>query len=230
MSGLDQSPLHDQNTAISFRDGVPVSTRYDAPYYSLQDGAAESAHVFLTGNDLPDRFRDGFHIGELGFGTGLNLLVALAAWNAAGLPGRFRFTSFEAFPLPGAQTAEALAAQPVARADAAALIDALASGATRFALGPADVSLILGDARGTLPVWDGNADAWFLDGFAPARNPELWQPDLMAGIARHTAPQGSFATYSAAGAVRRSLSEAGFSVTRRPGFGRKRHMTSGRLP
>ena len=191
---------------------------------------AESAHVFLAGNDLPARFRDGFHIAELGFGTGLNLLVALAAWQARGLSGSFRFTSFEAFPLTASETAKALAFLPVDRAQAAALTDVIAAGATRFALGPAEVSLILGDARVTLPAWGGRADAWFLDGFAPARNPELWQPDLMAEVAGHSVAGGSFATYTAAGAVRRSLSEAGFTVTRRAGFGRKRHMTAGCLP
>ncbi len=76
----------------------------------------------------------------------------------------------------------------------------------------------------------GRADAWFLDGFAPARNPELWEPALMAEVARHTAPGGSFATYTAAGAVRRALADAGFAVERLPGHGRKRHMSRGRLP
>jgi tRNA U34 5-methylaminomethyl-2-thiouridine-forming methyltransferase MnmC len=82
-----------------------------------------------------------------------------------------------------------------------------------------EVTVRLGDARETLPAWQGRADAWFLDGFAPAKNPELWEPDLMAEVARHTAPGGTFATYTAAGAVRRALAEAGFSVGRRAGFG-----------
>ncbi|MBL9056364.1 MAG: tRNA (5-methylaminomethyl-2-thiouridine)(34)-methyltransferase MnmD, partial [Rhodobacteraceae bacterium] len=85
-----------------------------------------------------------------------------------------------------------------------------------------------GDARDTLPRWQGRADAWFLDGFSPAKNPELWSADLMAEVARHTAPGGTFATYTAAGHVRRALTDAGFAVTRQPGHGRKRHMTTGR--
>ena len=80
-----------------------------------------------------------------------------------------------------------------------------------------------------MPSWDGEADAWFLDGFSPAKNPELWAPDLMAEVARHTAPGGTFATYTAAGHVRRALADAGFTVSRQPGFGRKRHMTTGML-
>lgn len=89
--------------------------------------------------------------------------------------------------------------------------------------------MVSGLAAEMLPRWDGAADAWFLDGFAPARNPELWTADLMAEVARHTAPGGTVATYTAAGHVRRALADAGFEVTRLPGYGRKRHMTAGRL-
>ena len=86
-----------------------------------------------------------------------------------------------------------------------------------------------GDARETLPTWEGRADAWFLDGFSPAKNPELWGADLMTEVARHTAPRGTVATYTAAGFVRRGLQAAGFTVERVPGFGRKRHMTRAQL-
>ncbi|MGB1209648.1 MAG: tRNA (5-methylaminomethyl-2-thiouridine)(34)-methyltransferase MnmD, partial [Paracoccaceae bacterium] len=85
--------------------------------------------------------------------------------------------------------------------------------------------LVVGDARTTLPQWQARADAWFLDGFAPAKNPELWEPDLLQAVYDHTAPMGTAATYTAAGAVRRALTAAGFDVTRVAGFGRKRHMT-----
>ena len=90
--------------------------------------------------------------------------------------------------------------------------------------------MVVGDARDTVPDWDGRADAWFLDGFSPAKNPELWGADLMAEVARHTAPGGTAATYTAAGFVRRGLEAAGFDVTRVPGYGRKRHMTVARKP
>ena len=96
-------------------------------------------------------------------------------------------------------------------------------------LGPITAEIIIGDARQSLPAWQGRADAWFLDGFSPAKNPELWSPDLMAEVGRHTAPAGTFATYTAAGHVRRALAEAGFIVERRAGHGRKRHMTTGTL-
>ena len=89
------------------------------------------------------------------------------------------------------------------------------------------LTVVEGDARQTLPTWQGYADAWFLDGFAPAQNPELWQPEMMAEVAQKTKAGGRFATYTAAGHVRRALTAAGFKVDRRPGFGRKRHMSVG---
>ena len=209
--------------------GVPVSALFDDPYFSLADGLAETRHVFLAGNRLPERFRGGFRIAELGFGTGLNLLATLDAWEAAGIAGRLSYTSFEAFPMPAADMARALAAFPEAAALAGPLLAAWAAGARRFTLGPVDVEIIEGDARDTLPRWPGIADAWYLDGFSPAKNPELWSDPLMAEVARHTAPGGSFATYTAAGFVRRGLASAGFQVERAKGYGLKRHMSRGIL-
>ncbi len=91
------------------------------------------------------------------------------------------------------------------------------------------VEIVSGDARESLPAWQGRADAWFLDGFSPARNPELWAPELMAQVGAHTAPGGTFATYTAAGHVRCALAAAGFAVERIPGFAGKRHMSRGVL-
>jgi tRNA U34 5-methylaminomethyl-2-thiouridine-forming methyltransferase MnmC len=220
----------DQTAAIAWREGgLPVSTRFDDPYFSLQNGLAETRHVFLAGNRLPERFRDGFRIAELGFGTGLNMLATVIAWQAAGAQGRLSFTSFEAFPMAAPDIARALAAFPEALAVATPFLDAWAAGQTVFDLGGLRAEVILGDARETLPAWAGLADAWFLDGFSPAKNPELWSEALMAQVARHTAPGGTFATYTAAGFVRRGLQAAGFQVERRPGHGTKRHMTAGQL-
>lgn len=206
---------------IEWTDGVPVATRFGDPYYSLQDGLAETQHVFLAGNELPSRFRPGFHVAELGFGTGLNALVTAVAW--AG-PGRLRYTAFEAFPMAREDMTRALAAFPV---QAEPLLDQWP--AEQIELPAMDLRLIFGDARTALPAWDGVADAWYLDGFAPARNPELWGATLMVEVARHTVAGGTVATYTAAGHVRRALAAAGFEVERVPGFGRKRHMTRGRL-
>jgi tRNA U34 5-methylaminomethyl-2-thiouridine-forming methyltransferase MnmC len=221
----------DQTAGIDWSCGaVPVSRRFDDPYFSLAGGLEETRHVFLAGNGLPDRFRPGFHIAETGFGTGLNLLVVWLAWRAAGVAGPLRFTSFEAYPMAAPDMARALAAFPEVAAAAGKLLDQWAAGQRRLVLDGLVAEVIIGDARCALPGWDGRADAWFLDGFSPAKNPELWQPDLMAEVALHTAPGGTFATYTAAGAVRRALAGAGFTVDRRPGYGRKRHMTTGVLP
>ena len=218
----------DQTAEITWRDGtIPVSTQFDDPYFSLASGLEETRHVFLAGNDLPARLASGFHVAELGFGTGLNLL-ALALICPAQTP--IRFTSFEAFPMLPEDMEAALAAFPEAAAIAAPMLDALRAGDARFDLGPVQAEIIIGDARETLPVWSGAADAWFLDGFSPAKNPELWDAALMTQVGRHTAPGGSFATYTAAGHVRQKLTDAGFEVTRVPGFGRKRHMSVGRKP
>ncbi|SEH95560.1 tRNA (5-methylaminomethyl-2-thiouridine)(34)-methyltransferase MnmD [Paracoccus alkenifer] len=207
---------------VEWRGAVPVSNRFDDPYFSLAGGLEETRHVFLAGNDLPARLRPGFHVAETGFGTGLNLL-ALA--QLAEVP--LRFTSFEAFPLDVATLARAHAAFP----ELARLSAQLRAGwgAARLQVGQVTATVILGDACETLPAWQGRADAWFLDGFSPARNPELWSDTLLAEIGRHTAPGGTFATYTAAGHVRRALEAAGFSVTRSPGFAGKRHMSRGIL-
>lgn len=220
-----------QQAEVEWRDGgVPVSARFDDPYFSLDDGLAESWHVFLAGNGLPGRFRPGFHIAELGFGTGLNLLAALQAWLYCGQTGKLRFTSFEAFPMAAADMARALQVFPEIAPLAEPLLVAWSNGETRFETDTLRAEIIIGDARQTLPQWHGRAHAWFLDGFSPAQNPELWGADLMRAVACHTAPHGSFATYTAAGFVRRNLEAAGFSPRRQPGYGRKRHMTIGSLP
>ncbi|MEL6168363.1 MAG: tRNA (5-methylaminomethyl-2-thiouridine)(34)-methyltransferase MnmD [Pseudomonadota bacterium] len=210
---------------IEWRDSVPVSRQFSDPYYSLDDGLAETRHVFLDGNDLPQRFRPGFVIAELGFGTGLNAASALASWRRAGVDGPLTFVSFEAFPLSSAAMVKALGAFPELAPEAASVLSAL-RGDRQVDL---NLRVILGDVNETLRGWTGAADAWFLDGFSPDRNPAMWGPDLLAEAATHTAEGGTAATYSAAGHVRRGLESAGFLVERSPGFGRKRHMTRARL-
>lgn len=91
------------------------------------------------------------------------------------------------------------------------------------------LQVIVGDARETVPAWGGMADAWYLDGFSPAKNPEMWEPGLLNAVAAHTRAGGTFATYTAAGWVRRNLQTAGFAVEKRSGFGGKREMLSGEI-
>lgn len=216
--------MQDQPSELTWREGgVPVSGRFDDPYYSLENGLGETRHVFLAANDLPARFRVGFHVAELGFGTGLNALVtALAATHP------IRFTSFEAYPLSTDEMARALAAFPELDPVAGPLLAQWAEGRRKIDLPNMQLRIIEGDARTELARWGGQADAWYLDGFSPAKNPELWGLDLMRAVYAHTAQHGTFATYTAAGHVRRALGDAGFEVQRVPGYGRKRHMSAGR--
>ena len=142
-------------------------------------------------------------------------------------PGHLHYTTFEAFPMPAADIARALAAFPEVAGLAEPFLQQWALGATTLRFRNLTATVVLGDARETLARWDGQADAWFLDGFSPAKNPELWSAEILDEVTRHTALGGTFATYTAAGHVRRALAEAGFAVVRQPGFGRKRHMTTG---
>ncbi|MEM9427067.1 MAG: tRNA (5-methylaminomethyl-2-thiouridine)(34)-methyltransferase MnmD [Pseudomonadota bacterium] len=213
---------------LDWQGDVPVARAFDDPYFSFGNGLEETRHVFLAGNDLPARFAPGFHIAELGFGTGLNVLAVWAAWCETGLQGPLRITSFERFPMAVEDMARAHRAYPELESQSDELLDGFAR--TGFQSASLSLDIVIGDARETLPRWGERADAWFLDGFSPAKNPELWEPSLLAEVARHTAPHGTAATYSAAGSVRRGLEAAGFSVERVPGYGRKRHMTVARLP
>lgn len=211
---------------LDWQGDCPLSLRFRDRYFA-GDGLAESRHVFLAGNDLPARFRLGFHIGELGFGTGLNMLATLHAWRASAIPGELHYTAFEAFPMTAPDMARALRPWPELGSLAAPFLEAWATGARRIKLPSLLLEVIEGDARTSLPFTVMKADAWFLDGFAPSRNPELWEPTLLTAVHRRTVSGGTCATYSAAGRVRRALAEAGFFVERVSGFGAKRHMTRG---
>ncbi|MGH1464585.1 MAG: tRNA (5-methylaminomethyl-2-thiouridine)(34)-methyltransferase MnmD [Cognatishimia sp.] len=219
--------MSDQSAKLEWRDDkIPVSTHFDDPYFSLDHGLNETQHVFLSGNRLPARFSPEFHIAELGFGTGLNFLAAWRAWEASGQTTPMKFTSFEAYPMGVDEMERALASFPEVSAFAKRLCAAWAVDKTLATLQGVNAKVILGDARETLPAETWQADAWFLDGFSPAKNPELWDEALLAEVGRHTKSGGTAATYTAAGFVRRNLQAAGFEVTRLSGFGRKRHMTT----
>ena len=219
---------------LDWQGEIPVSRQFDDPYFSLAGGLDETRHVFLHGNRLENRLTDGFQIAELGFGTGLNLLATALLWQSMGAPGTLHFTSFEAFPMGAADMARALQAFPEAAGPAALLLPQWAAphstpNRREIILPGLCATIVTADARTALPLWEGRADAWFLDGFSPAKNPELWSAELMAAVARHTAAGGTFATYTAAGHVRRALAAAGFTVARAKGYAHKRHMTVGHL-
>lgn len=219
------------------QDGRLTSERYGDVYYS-GDGVQETQHVFVGGNDLLERFkstRGTFVIGETGFGTGLNFLVAAQCFaRLAPKPARLVFVTTELHPLSAVTLAaahEQLPAdlQPLARELRAALAAKPTTASQRFALlgGRIVLHVLFGDATEALGCHAFAADAWFLDGFSPARNPAMWSFKLLREVANHTAANGTFATYTVAGHVRRSLQDAGFAVDRAPGFAPKREMLQG---
>ncbi len=222
---------------LVFRDGVPCSADYDDVYYAREGGLDEARHVFLAANDLPDRWQDArrFTIGETGFGTGLNFLLSVAEWRRlAPATARLHYVSVEKHPLRSEELRTALAPFTALGAEREALLAAwppLVEGLHRRELfaGRVTLTLLFGDAGEMLADLDARVDAWYLDGFAPARNPRMWQTDLFRQIARLSRPGATFATFTAAGDVRRGLAKAGFTVHKRPGFGRKREMLAGAI-
>jgi tRNA 5-methylaminomethyl-2-thiouridine biosynthesis bifunctional protein len=233
-------PADSPSGELDWHDGQPVSRRFGDVYFSRGSGIGETRHVFLDGNALPGRWAaiapgTQFVVGETGFGTGLNFLCAWKLWNeAAPRDARLHFVSVEAYPLGREDLVRALAPWP----ELAALRDPLverwgdfAPGWHRlaFARGRVALTLLVGDVGATLPRLDAVVDAWFLDGFAPARNPDMWTPAVLAQVARLSRPGTTLATYPCAGEVRRSLEQVGFAVRKDKGFGAKREMLCGTL-
>jgi len=229
-------------------EGTPVSRDFDDVYFSNDNGLEETRYVFLEGNHLTDRFpthsRDIFVVAESGFGTGLNFLTLWQAFDQfrAAHPDatlkRLHFISFEKFPLTAEDLTLAHQHWPE-----------LAPWASQLqAQWPLPIEgchrLLLGDASVTLDLWLGDinaltdklddshnqkVDAWFLDGFAPSKNPDMWTEHLFRAMARLARPGATLATFTSAGFVRRGLQDAGFTVRKGKGFGRKREMLTGTM-
>lgn len=233
-------------------DGQPESTRFDDVYFSRADGLAETRHVFIEGNRLIERWQnlpDGtgtFTIAETGFGTGLSFLLTVQLWLEHAPPRwRLHFVSTENYPLQAEDWHRALALWPQLGTHArelAAQLPLPLSGTHRrnLAAGRVRLTLLYGDATASLEssaealssiarTGHSGVDAWFLDGFAPARNSDIWTPQLYAVMARLSRPQATVATFTAAGHVRRGLNDAGFMMSRIPGYGTKREMLVGYL-
>ena len=213
--------------------GQPHSRQFGDQFYSREDGRAECVHVFITGNGLPGRWQDvgRFHIAELGFGTGLNFIETWRQWIATRTPGQqLFFTSFEAYPLAADDMARALEQWPELETFKADFISKWRQGGPDTTIeidSQTSLKVESGQALERVSSWDESADAWYLDGFSPARNPDMWSAELMQAVHDHTTPGGTFATYAAAGWVRRNLAAAGFSIERKAGFGSKREMLAG---
>ncbi|GJA55464.1 tRNA 5-methylaminomethyl-2-thiouridine biosynthesis bifunctional protein MnmC [Aeromonas caviae] len=224
--------------------GTPVSSEFGDVYFSNDNGLSETRYVFLQQNRLPERFShhdsDSFVIGETGFGTGLNFLATMAAFlEQAPLSGngsRLHFISVEKYPLTQADLRKALAAWPELAPLSQPLIDQWplpVSGCHRllFADGRIRLDLWFGDIKEMLPQVPhpatGLVDAWYLDGFSPAKNPEMWTQDLFDDLARLARPDATLSTFTCAGFVRRGLIAAGFAMKKVKGHGSKREMLAG---
>ena len=222
---------------ISWRaDGSPESQTFGDIYFSSEDGLAETRHVFLASNQLPEAWVDTeqYTIAETGFGTGLNFLATLALWNETCTANqKLNFVSVEGFPLSPDDLARALKQWP----ELASVADLLTSRypepfrGTHLLSFPNNVTLTLieDDALAALQGLDASVDAWFLDGFSPSSNPDMWSDALFNEIARLSKEGTRFATFTAAGAVRRGLNAQGFAVDKVRGFGRKRDMLVGKF-
>jgi tRNA 5-methylaminomethyl-2-thiouridine biosynthesis bifunctional protein len=217
----------------------PRSMRFDDVYFQLEDGLAESRAVYLQGCGLPERFagREQFCVGELGFGTGLNMLALLDLWrrHRPSPTARLHMVSVEAYPITPAEAARALGAFPELAELAADLLMDWPEGrigphVIAFPALNATLDLLIGEVEPVLAGLDAKMDAWFLDGFAPAKNPQMWTEAVLAEVARCTAPGGIAASFTVAGDVRRRLAEGGFVVERRPGFGKKRQKLEAVMP
>jgi len=219
-------------------DGQPHSRLYGDVYFSTEDGLSETRAVFLQGCGLPEawRGRDRFVVGELGFGTGLNIAALLALWREARpAGGRLHVFSIEAHPIAADEAARALGRWPELADVTAALLarwPGRARGMHRLELPEwgAIVDLAVMDVAQALGRWTGRANAWFLDGFSPALNPAMWTQQVLGLVAARSAPGARAATFTVAGGVRRGLAAAGFSVEKKPGHGRKRERLEACLP
>jgi tRNA 5-methylaminomethyl-2-thiouridine biosynthesis bifunctional protein len=212
--------------------GRPHSRVFDDVYFSDQSGLEETRYVFLQQNRLQERFAalpagGRLVIGETGFGTGLNFLCAWQLFEQHAVAGaRLHFVSVEKYPLSQADLQRALALWPELAPFAEQLLAhyiAIHQGFQRLVLdnGRVTLTLLIGDALEQLPQLDAQIDAWFLDGFAPAKNPEMWSAELFAELARLAAPGSTISTFTSTGWVRRLINAAGFKMKRTPGIGHK---------
>ncbi len=216
--------------------GAPRSEQFDDIYFSAEDGLAETQHVFLEGNNLPVAWadQDNFVIAETGFGTGLNFLSAWKLFEENSQPHQtLDFVSVEKYPLTPEFIKEAL--EPWAHFFDGRLDILIQNYPIRVAgfhrikiNSQITLTLIFDDVVDALNELDASVDCWFLDGFTPSKNPEMWSNGLYEQMARLSHEVTSFSSFTAAGDVRRGLENVGFSVQKTKGFGRKRDMIVGR--
>ncbi|WP_061250006.1 bifunctional tRNA (5-methylaminomethyl-2-thiouridine)(34)-methyltransferase MnmD/FAD-dependent 5-carboxymethylaminomethyl-2-thiouridine(34) oxidoreductase MnmC [Leptospira alstonii] len=218
-------------------DLTPVSDRFDDIYFSPENGLEETEHVFIGGNDLSNRWKNlniqnSFCILELGFGTGLNFLTTWKKYVEHKDRFRLHFISVEKFPLNREEISKALSAfselEEIKKEFLSSYQDLIPGmNYFRFLEGSIHLILFLGDVGDALCEISGKADAIFLDGFAPSKNPEMWEESILKNLRNVSKVGTTFSTFTVARTVRDSLSSAGFTLEKRPGFGRKREMLTG---
>lgn len=219
---------------ISWRGDVPLSTDFDDLYYSDNDGYAESVFVFLNGAQVLESAakKTKFAIGETGFGTGLNFLATWDAWQKKKPGSRLTFITTEAFPMRAADMEKAHKAFPALLPLSKKLLSvwppaAAGTHVCHFDEGNVTLMLMFGDAGEKFQNLHAKIDAWYLDGFAPAKNPAMWTDNLFQRMAELSNDGATLATFTAAGFVRRGLEAHGFEMTKHPGFGLKRERVVG---
>ncbi|AZL72881.1 bifunctional tRNA (5-methylaminomethyl-2-thiouridine)(34)-methyltransferase MnmD/FAD-dependent 5-carboxymethylaminomethyl-2-thiouridine(34) oxidoreductase MnmC [Pseudomonas oryziphila] len=229
---MSDSPLSLHAQIDWDEQGRPHSRQYDDVYFSREDGIDETVHVFIEQNRLRQRFAElpphaCLVIGETGFGTGMNFFCAWQLFDElAHADARLHFVSVEKYPLTRDDLARAMQLWPQFAAYTGPLLEqyvAIHPGFQQFSLdgGRVTLTLMIGDALEQLPQLDARIDAWFLDGFAPAKNPDMWTPELFAQLARLSHAGTTLGTFTTTGWVRRSLVEAGFTMKKVPGLGKK---------
>ncbi|MDQ7017118.1 MAG: bifunctional tRNA (5-methylaminomethyl-2-thiouridine)(34)-methyltransferase MnmD/FAD-dependent 5-carboxymethylaminomethyl-2-thiouridine(34) oxidoreductase MnmC [Gammaproteobacteria bacterium] len=232
-----QKKLEVKPALLEWSDNDPFSIKGEDCYYAHGSGLAESKYVFLQHNNVPQAWlgQDQFTVLETGFGTGLNFLATWQLWSQTADKGaRLHFISVEKAPLSRAHVQKALAPWSELAPFSAALLDSyptvLVDGYHRldFSNG-VTLTLLLGEVSEVLPSLVAQADVCYLDGFNPAKNPSMWRPETLVLVAEKLKLGATFATFTAAGNVRRALTAVGFEVKKAKGFGKKREMLFGRL-
>ena len=229
---------------IEWRDAQPYASAFQDVYFSSDNGLLETEYVFLQGNHLPTRWQQlatnhlnshTFTIAETGFGTGLNFICAAKLWlETSPSNAMLHYISVEKYPLSLQDITSALALWRALQAFNEPLLatyESLCNGLETTLLFDNRIkfSLLIGDATERLCNIHNRIDAWFLDGFSPSKNPDMWQGALFEQMTRLSNIEATFATFTSAGEVRRGLIAAGFEVTKQPGFGKKREMLTGRF-
>jgi tRNA 5-methylaminomethyl-2-thiouridine biosynthesis bifunctional protein len=213
---------------LIWENSNPKSKQFDDIYFSIEGGLAETNHVFIEGNNLPSRWKDcdyDFTIIETGFGTGLNLFATYKLWLETDIDTTLNFISIEKYPLNKGDIKKALSEYK----ELSYIIDEFLEQypSPEIRLKNCNINIYYEDIKTALPKIDAPVDAWFLDGFSPAKNPQMWCEELYNKMQYITKPNGIFSTFTCASKVRKGLQDKDFLLQKTKGFGKKREMLKG---